>query len=131
MNKTLIAVTASAALALGSLAVYAQGPEGHGRMHGGPGARGAWGNPLEHMTKELNLTLQQQAQIQPIVDQAKPQIQAIHQEAMQKAKAVMDSAEAQIRPLLTADQQAKLDAVKKAHEDMLNAMKEMHAAKQQ
>lgn len=127
MNKKLIAVTASAALALGSLAVYAQGPEGpHRGMHGGPG-----GNPLAHLTKELNLTPQQQTQVAPIIAQAKPQIQAIHQEAMQKTKAVMDAAEAQIRPLLTADQQQKLDAVKKAHEDMISAMKEMHQARQQ
>jgi Spy/CpxP family protein refolding chaperone len=131
MNKTLIAVTASAALALGSLAVYAQGPDGARKMHGGPGGHGGWGNPLEHLTKELNLTPQQQAQVQPIVDQAKPQIQAIHQEAMQKAKAVMDSTEAQIRPLLTAEQQAKLDSIKKAHQDMHAAMKELHDAKQQ
>lgn len=129
MNKKLIAVTASAALALGSLAVYAQGPEGrHGGMHGGRDGHG-WGNPLEHLTKELNLTPQQQTQIQPIVDQAKPQIQAIHQEAMQKAKAVMESTEAQIRPLLTPEQVQKLEAMKKAHEDMHNARMEMRDAR--
>jgi Spy/CpxP family protein refolding chaperone len=128
MKKTIIAVTASIGLALGTLAVYAQGP---GAGHPGHGGHGFHGNPLEHLTKELNLTPQQQAQIGPIVDQAKPQIKAIHQEAMQKTKAVMDSTEAQIRPLLTAEQQQKLDAIKKAHEDMRNAMKEMHEARQQ
>jgi Spy/CpxP family protein refolding chaperone len=90
-----------------------------------------WGNPLEHLTKELDLTPDQQAKVSPIVDQAKPQIQAIHQEAMEKMRAVMENATAQIRPLLTPQQQTKFDAIKKAHEDMHNAMKEMHQARQQ
>ena len=92
---------------------------------------GKWGNPLEHLTKELDLTADQQAKVAPIVDQAKPQIQAIHQEAMEKTRAVMENAGAQIRPLLTPPQQAKFDAIKKAHEDMMNAMKAMHQARQQ
>jgi hypothetical protein len=35
----------------------------------------------------------------------------------------------QIRPLLTPEQQTKLDAIIKAHEDLHNAMKELHEAK--
>jgi Spy/CpxP family protein refolding chaperone len=132
MKRTLIAVTASAALALGTLGLYA---EGEGQRHGGHGPggmHGKWGgNPLEHLTKSLDLTPQQQAQVAPIVDAAKPQFQAIHQEAMQKAKALMDSTEAQIRPLLTPQQVQKLEALKKAHQDMHNAMKEMHDARSQ
>ncbi len=130
MKRTLIALTVSSALALGALAVYAQGPE-HGHGHGACGmGHGKWANPLEHLTKELDLTPDQQAKVAPIVDQAKPQIQAIHQEAMQKVRGVMEGCGAQIRPLLTPQQQAKFDAIKKAHEDMLNAMKELHQAKQ-
>ena len=99
-----------------------QGPGGwHGRGHGES-------NPLEHMTKTLNLTADQQAKVQPIIDQAKPQLQAIHQDAMAKAKVVMDNAMTQIRPILTADQQKKADEMQKAHQDMHNAMKEMHDA---
>lgn len=89
---------------------------------------GRHGNPLEHLTKSLNLTSDQQAKVGPIIDQAKPQIVAIHQDAMQKMKAVMDSSVAQIRPLLTTAQQQKLDAMQKAHQDMMNAAKEMHDA---
>ncbi|MGZ5020891.1 MAG: hypothetical protein ACXWAV_10725, partial [Chthoniobacterales bacterium] len=74
------------------------------------------------------LTADQQAKISPIVEQAKPQIKAIHEEAMQKTRAIMENTAAQIRPLLTPDQQAKFDAMKKAHEDMMNAMREMHQA---
>ena len=131
MKRKLIALTISSVLALGTVALYAEGPEhGHGHGHPGMGA-GKWDNPLEHLTKELDLTSDQQAKVGPIVDQAKPQIQAIHREAMEKARAVMENASAQIRPLLTPQQQAKFDAIKKAHEDMLNAMKELHQARQQ
>jgi Spy/CpxP family protein refolding chaperone len=100
------------------------------------GARGGWhghgphGNPLERISETLNLTPEQKAKVQPIVDQAKPQMIAIHQDAMQKAKAVMDNTVSQIRPLLTADQQKKLDAVQKAHQDLHNAMRELRDATQ-
>lgn len=129
MKPTLTALTIAGALTLGTLGVYAHEGGGHGGhrfMHGGGGKMA-----LEHLTKDLDLTAEQQAKVAPIIDQAKPQIMAIHQEAMQKTRAVMETTGAQIRPLLTPQQQQKFDAVKKAHEDMLNAMKELHAAKQQ
>jgi Spy/CpxP family protein refolding chaperone len=125
MKRNLLTLLAAGGIALGGVAI-AQ-PEDQGSS-GGPG----WhhrGNPLDHMTETLNLTPDQKTKVQPILDQAKPQIVAIHQDAMQKAKAVMDSAVSQIRPLLTPEQQQKLDAVQKAHQDMHNAMKELHDAK--
>lgn len=129
MKRQLLALTISSALALGTLSVFAQPGEGRGPGHGGMhGPMG--GNPLEHVTKELNLTAQQQAQVAPIIDAAKPQIKAIHEEAMQKMRAIMESTGAQIRPLLTADQQTKFDAMKKAHEDMMKAHQELDQAKQ-
>ena len=78
------------------------------------------GFALARMTKDLNLTADQQTKVQPILDQAKPQLAAIHQEARQKMKTVMDSTMSQIRPLLTADQQKKLDDMK-ARQDRMNA----------
>jgi Spy/CpxP family protein refolding chaperone len=86
------------------------------------------GNPLDHLSESLTLTAEQKAKVQPIIDQAKPQIAAIHQEAMEKMRTVMESTGAQIRPLLTPEQQQKFDAMKKAHEDMHKAMQEMHDA---
>jgi hypothetical protein len=40
----------------------------------------------------------------------------------------MTSTLSQIRPILTADQQKKLDAIEKAQQDMLNARKQLHDA---
>lgn len=125
MRPKFISLIVASALALGTLAVYAQG---HGPGGCGAGMHGMHANPLEHLTKSLNLTSDQQAKVGPIVDQAKPQIAAIHQDAMQKMKTVIESSVAQIRPLLTSAQQQKLDAMQKAHEDMFKAMQEMHDA---
>jgi len=44
---------------------------------------------------------------------------------------VMSSTLSQIRPLLNSDQQAKLDAIQKAHQDMMNAHKELQNAMQE
>ena len=119
MKQTL---TIIAAIALGAFSFAQAQPPG--------GPHGSWHlNPLEEMSSSLNLTDAQKAKVQPIFDQAKPQLQAIHQEAMTKAKAVIDASITQIRPLLTPEQQTKLDAIIKAHEDLHNAMKELHEAK--
>jgi hypothetical protein len=126
MKRNILTFVAAGAIALGGfIVVQAQpGPGGGGRWHGR-----AFG--LQGITKQLNLTSDQETKVQPILDAAKPQLAAIHQEARQKAKGVMDSTLSQIRPLLTADQQKKLDAVQKAHQDMMNAKKELHDAIQQ
>ncbi|MEP6698905.1 MAG: hypothetical protein ABJB09_04170 [Verrucomicrobiota bacterium] len=113
-----------------------EGEHEHGHGHHGRGGDHEMGGHepgkmFEHMTKNLNLTPDQQAKVQPIIEQAKPQMKAIHQEAMQKGKALMDNVTAQIRALLTPEQQQKLDAMKKAHEDMRRAREEMRAARQQ
>jgi Spy/CpxP family protein refolding chaperone len=122
MKRNLLTLAVAGAIALsGFVVVQAQpGPGGHGHAFG-----------LQRITEKLNLTSDQQTKVQPILDGAKPQIRAIHQEAMQKMKTVMDSTLSQIRPLLTAEQQKKLDDIQKAHQDMMNAHKELHDAIQE
>src|SRR5437762_8842536 len=109
MKRNLLTLMAAGAIMLGCFVmVQAQpGPGGGGPRHGKRFM-------LERITKDLNLTSEQQTKVQPIIDQAKPQLAAIHQEAMQKMKAVMDSTMSQIRPLLTPDQQKKLDDIQKS-----------------
>ena len=127
MKRNLLTLAAAGAIALSGFAVV-QAQPGHGA--GGRGWHGhAFG--LQGITKQLNLTSDQQTKVQPIIDAAKPQIATIHQEAMQKMKTVMDSTLSQIRPLLTAEQQKKLDDIQKAHQDMMNAHKELHDAMQE
>ena len=125
MKRNLLAVVAAGAIALGGFIItQAQAGSGFGCGHGH-----AFGLP--GLTDKLSLTADQQTKVQPILDATKPQIAAIHQEAMQKMKTVMDGALSQIRPVLTADQQKKFDAIQKAHQDMMNAHKELHQATQE
>ena len=126
MTRKLITLMAAGGLTLGGL-TYLQAQDPSGPAHG-PGMKHHMENPLEHLSETLALTAEQKAKVQPIIDQAKPQIAAIHQEAMNKMQAIMESTGAQIRPLLTPQQQEKFDAMKKAHEDMHKAMQEMHDA---
>ena len=126
MKRNVLTLVAAGAIALGGFVVVQAQP--------GPGGGGCWhghGFGLQRITEKLNLTSDQQTKVQPIIDGAKPQIAAIHQEAMQKMKTVMDSTISQIRPLLTPDQQKKLDDIQKAHQDMMNAHKELHDATQE
>ena len=127
MKKTLITL-----LAVGAIGTsFALDHGGHGergeRSGRGHGKHGR--NPLENMTETLKLTPEQQAKVQPIIDQTKPQLAAIHKEAMEKSKGVIDNAMAQIRPVLTPDQQKKADELRQAHEDMRKAKKRMHDLK--
>jgi Spy/CpxP family protein refolding chaperone len=92
--------------------VQAQNPRGGGRGRG-----------VEQLTEGLNLTPEQQAKVQPIIDQARPQIAQIHREAMQKIKALMTSTASQIRPMLTPEQQKKLDDNQNARRGRMNARK--------
>jgi periplasmic protein CpxP/Spy len=131
MTRKLISISTAAALSLAAI-VYLQAkePGEHAVKHDGPGGphHMMMENPLEHLSKDLNLTDDQKAKVQPIIDQTKPQLAAIHKEAMEKMHALLESTGAQIRPLLTPEQQVKYDAMKKAHEDMRKAMEEMHDA---
>jgi periplasmic protein CpxP/Spy len=130
MKRKLIALTGALVLSLFALAVVnAQDPAGPGGL--GKHHRGQWRQHgmLDRLSEDLNLSADQKAKVQPIVDQARPQIRAIHEEAMQKTKAVMDNTMTQIRPLLTPEQQQKLDTMHKAHEDMRDARKELREAR--
>jgi Spy/CpxP family protein refolding chaperone len=122
MKRNLLAIAAAGAIALGGFVVVQAQP--------GPGGRHWHGHAfgLRGITEKLDLTAEQQTKVQPILDAAKPEMVAIHQEAMQKMHTVMNNTLSQIRPILTADQQSKLDAIEKAHQDMLNAKKQMHDA---
>jgi Spy/CpxP family protein refolding chaperone len=123
MKRNLITFAAVGAIALAGY-TFAQN-------QGGFGGHGGWhgqGLAMGHLTKALNLTAEQQAKVQPLIDQARPQIVAIHKDAMEKTHAIMDKTMSQVRPLLTPDQQKKFDDLQKARQDMRNAMQEMHSA---
>jgi len=124
MKRNLLTFTAVGALALAGYAFA----EPHGGFGGCPGGLHGQGFAMGHLTKALDLTADQQSKVQPLLDQARPQIIAIHKDAMEKTSAIMDKTASQIRPILTPDQQKKFDALQKARQDMRNAIQELHNA---
>jgi Spy/CpxP family protein refolding chaperone len=107
MKRNFLTLAAVGCVVLcGFAIVQAQNPRG-----GGGRGRG-----VERLTDGLNLTPDQQAKVQPIIDQARPKIEEIHREAMQKMKAVMASTASEIRPLLTPEQQKTLDENQQARQ---------------
>ena len=115
MKQKILMFTAAGLIVLGGFAIV----QAQGRFGGVGRGRG-----LERLTEGLNLTADQQTKVQPIIDQAQPQIAAIHREAMQKMKSVADNTASQIRPLLTPEQQKKLDDNLKPRQARMKARNE-------
>lgn len=96
----------------------AQSKTGHHGADEGHG-RGMGMNPdgmLEHMSKELNLTDDQKTKIKPILEDQSKQMQdvrqntsASEQDRRAKMKQIHENTMSQLRPILTSDQQKKLD----------------------
>lgn len=63
------------------------------------------------LTRTLSLSDAQKTQVQSMVDSINPQLDAIRKQAREAESALITQLNSQIRPLLTADQQAKLDAL--------------------
>ncbi|HXP35406.1 MAG TPA: hypothetical protein VN827_07660 [Chthoniobacterales bacterium] len=124
MKRNLLTLAAIGTLALAGYALA----EPHGGFAGGHGDWHGQGLAMGHLTKALNLTAEQQSKVQPLIDQARPQIVAIHKDAMEKTHAITDKTMSQIRPILTPDQQKKFDDLQKARQEMRNAMQELHNA---
>ena len=82
---------------------------------------------LQKLTKELNLSADQQAKVKSILDDQQQQFSTIRQDsslskADKKAKMaqVHDSAASQVRAILNPDQQTKFDAMMAKHKDKMS-----------
>jgi Spy/CpxP family protein refolding chaperone len=72
-------------------------------------------NMTAMLTHVLQLTDAQKSQVEPLVTAVRPQLDAIHQKARAEANAILKQLDTQIRPLLTPDQQKRLDAMELLH----------------
>ena len=123
---TFLLVFALAALC--SATMYAQQPDqasGQGSEHhdGRMGQRGQMMNSqamLDHMTKELNLSSDQQAKIKTILDDQQKQAETLRsdtslsqQDRMTKMRDIHKSTVDQVKAVLNSDQQAKFDEMQK------------------
>lgn len=66
-------------------------------------------------TRALSLTDSQKAQVQALADSIQSQLDATREQAREPESALIAQLNNQIRPLLTADQQTKLDALQTFH----------------
>jgi Spy/CpxP family protein refolding chaperone len=76
-----------------------------------PPPRGPRPSLTERLTRSLALNETQKAQVQILAEAVQPQLEAIHQQAREAEGEAIKQLNEQIRPLLTAEQQTKLDAL--------------------
>jgi hypothetical protein len=132
MKQNLFTLVALGVIGFGGFAVAALGGFAVGRAQdatlGGRGRCRGDRFALERFTKPLNLTADQQTKVQPLIDQAQPQLTAIRKGATEKTHAIIDETMTQIRPLLTLDQQAKFDDLQEMRQDMRSAKQRLRDA---
>jgi periplasmic protein CpxP/Spy len=140
-NKTLCTLSLSAALCFGLGAgsnllaqdagappAQAQGQDGMQGMHHGPMSPQ---DELQHLTKRLNLSSDEQTQILPILQNRATQLQQIHQDSglqrqdkWAKMKSLDDDSNAKIEAVLNDQQKEKYE---KMVEKRKEHMQQMHS----
>jgi Spy/CpxP family protein refolding chaperone len=73
----------------------------------------------EHLRRTLDLTADQEKKVSPIVDATSTKLETIRLETAERVRAVMEESKKQIAPLLTPDQQKKLDQLESEHRKMM------------
>jgi Spy/CpxP family protein refolding chaperone len=73
----------------------------------------------EHMRRTLGLTAEQEKKIAPIVDATSAKLESIRVETAERVRAVMEESKKEVAPLLTAEQQQKLDKLESEHRKMM------------
>jgi hypothetical protein len=110
-KKNLVYAAVAFALLMGGSAVYAQDPGGGQKKEPMTAEQ-----RLQHMTKQLNLTDEQQQQIKPILENEQKEMQAVRQDSslsrsdrMSKMQQLRQDTSSQIKPVLNQDQQQKYE----------------------
>lgn len=73
----------------------------------------------EHLRRALDLTAEQETKIAPIVDATSAKLEAIRVETAERVRAVMEESKKEVAPLLTPEQQKKLDKLESEHRRMM------------
>jgi Spy/CpxP family protein refolding chaperone len=87
----------------------AEAPDGSAFCHKGAS------DMTSMLTHLLQLTDAQKIRVEPLVTAVRPQLQAIHDKARADAGVILQQLHTQIRPLLTPEQQKRLDAMEVLH----------------
>lgn len=73
----------------------------------------------EHLRRTLGLTAEQEKKIAPIVDATSARLEAIRVETAERVRKVMEESKKDVAPLLTPEQQQKLDKLESEHRKMM------------
>jgi hypothetical protein len=76
---------------------------------------------MKHLQTRLNLTPDQSAQIQPIVDNVATELGDVRGEISQRVNKIFDDSYAKVSAILTPDQRKELDKMEKERRDMMQA----------
>ena len=112
--RLIVAGVFSSALILGAGAAWADGDD-HGYGHDPK-------SHLEHLTKKLDLTKEQQDKILPIIEDKHKKMEALHSQM----KEIRDQAMSQIEAELTPDQQAKWKEMQEKRKEKMKEYREKH-----
>jgi hypothetical protein len=76
---------------------------------------------VEVLDQELSLNADEKAKVEKIFDDAAPEMESLRLETNKKLQAIRSNTLGNVRASLTADQQAKLDTLKKKWDAKLNS----------
>ena len=87
----------------------------------GPPKSGEVGNRMrEHFRRSLDLTPEQESKVAPIIESTSKKLEAIRQETAERVRQVMEESKKEVAPLLTPEQQKKLDKLEAEHRRMMS-----------
>jgi len=73
----------------------------------------------EHFRRTLGLSAEQEQKVGPIIEATSAKLESIRVETAERVRAVMEESKKQVAPLLTPEQQKKLDKVESEHRAMM------------
>ena len=69
----------------------------------------------EHLRRELGLTAEQEKKLGPIIDATSAKLETIRVETAERVRTVMEESKREVAPLLTPEQQKKLEKLETEH----------------
>jgi len=91
----------------------------HHMMLGPPHSGDVPDRMREHMRRTLGLTPEQEKKIAPIVDATSAKLETIRVETAERVRTVMEDSKKEVAPLLTPEQQKKLDQLESEHRKLM------------
>ncbi|MFL6591014.1 MAG: hypothetical protein ACJ8M4_12670 [Chthoniobacterales bacterium] len=73
----------------------------------------------EHLRRALDLTSEQETKIKPIVDSTSAKLETIRIETAERVRTVMEDSKREIAPILSPEQQKKMDQLENEHRRMM------------